>query len=253
MCIASAVRGAARRLFALAGAVALLGCAMATDDPTLSARRRMVEEQIRWRGITQRRLLTVLEEVPRHLFVPETERGMAYADHPLPIGSGQTISQPYVVALMTSLLDLGPGDRVLEIGTGSGYQAAVLARLAGEVYTIEIVPELGERARRTLAELGYANVQVRIGDGYRGWPEAAPFDAILLTAAPTEVPPPLLGQLKMGGKMVLPLGRWWQELVMLTKTPSGVVREEVAPVRFVPMTGEADGEPLPPEPPPSRY
>jgi protein-L-isoaspartate(D-aspartate) O-methyltransferase len=217
----------------------------ANGDPSAVARRRMVEEQIRWRGITDARLLAVLAEVPRHLFVPEAERPAAYGDHPLPIGAGQTISQPYIVALMTSLLDLKPGARVLEIGTGSGYQAAVLSRLAREVYSIEIVPELGERARKTLGELGYGNVQVRIGDGYRGWPEAAPFDAVLLTAAPTDVPQPLLDQLKMGGKMVLPIGRWWQELVVLTKTPKGIAREEVAPVRFVPMTGEAEGGPPP--------
>ncbi|HEX5758512.1 MAG TPA: protein-L-isoaspartate(D-aspartate) O-methyltransferase [Thermoanaerobaculia bacterium] len=256
MCIASAGRRAGILALLLAGAA---GCAMASDDPTATARRRMVKEQIRWRGIEERRLLAALEEVPRHLFVPETERRLAYADHPLPIGAGQTISQPYVVALMTSLLGLDRDARVLEIGTGSGYQAAVLSRLAHEVYSIEIVPELGERARRTLAELGYDNVQVRIGDGYRGWPDAAPFDAILLTAAPPEVPQPLLDQLKVGGKMVLPLGRWWQELIVLTKTPSGIVREQVAPVRFVPMTGEAEGRELPvaplaPEPaePPER-
>ncbi len=252
MCIGPAARRRARRT---AGTLAALlavgaGCAMASD-PTLVARRRMVEEQIRGRGITDARLLAVLAEVPRHLFVPEAERSAAYGDHPLPIGAGQTISQPYIVALMTSLLDLKPGSRVLEIGTGSGYQAAVLSRLVREVYSIEIVPELGERARKTLGELGYGNVQVRIGDGYRGWPEAAPFDAVLLTAAPTDVPQPLLDQLKVGGKMVLPIGRWWQELVVLTKTPKGIVREEVAPVRFVPMTGEAeDGPPArPPETP----
>ena len=243
MCIGPAAR---RRAGALAALLAVgAGCAMASDDSSAMARRRMVEEQIRWRGITDARLLAVLAEVPRHLFVPESERPAAYGDYPLPIGAGQTISQPYIVALMTSLLDLKPGARVLEIGTGSGYQAAVLSRLAREVYSIEIVPELGERARKTLGELGYDNVQVRIGDGYRGWPEAAPFDAVLLTAAPTDVPQPLLDQLKTGGKMVLPIGRWWQELVVLTKTPKGIVREEVAPVRFVPMTGEAEGGPPP--------
>ncbi len=237
-------RGAAAAgvLFALAaGLGAGSGCAMASQDPTTAARRRMVEEQIRWRGITDRPLLAVMEEVPRHLFVPEEERGMAYADHPLPIGAGQTISQPYVVALMTSLLALEPGDKVLEIGTGSGYQAAVLARLVREVYTIEIVPELAERARATLSGLGYANVRVRQGDGFRGWPEAAPFDAIILTAAPADVPQPLLDQLRPGGKMVLPLGKYLQDLVVLTKTAGGIAREVVAPVRFVPMTGEAEG------------
>jgi len=249
--------GPRRRLAARACALAVLlgalgegGCAMASDDPTAGARRRMVEEQIRWRGVADRELLAVMEKVPRHLFVPEAERGMAYADHPLPIGAGQTISQPYVVALMTSLLRLRSGDRVLEVGTGSGYQAAVLSRLAGEVYSIEIVPELAEQARRTLAALGYANVRVATGDGYRGWPEAAPFDAILLTAAPEKVPQPLLDQLKTGGRMVVPLGRFVQDLVVLTKTDGGVAREVVAPVRFVPMTGEAQGErPASTEPP----
>lgn len=240
MCIASAVRGAARRLFALAGAVALLGCAMATDDPTLSARRRMVEEQIRWRGITQRRLLTVLEEVPRHLFVPETERGMAYADHPLPIGSGQTISQPYVVALMTSLLDLGPGDRVLEIGTGSGYQAAILAELAQAVYTMEIIEPLAVQAGERLGRLGYAKVQARLGDGYHGWPEHGPYDAILVTAAASHVPPPLIAQLKAGGRMVIPVGAPFmiQYLLLIEKAGDGSVStRQVLPVSFVPLVG----------------
>jgi protein-L-isoaspartate(D-aspartate) O-methyltransferase len=250
MATAGAEAPARRRLLIAAGAAAAFlaalggaGCALASQDPTAVPRRRMVEEQIRWRGIADRELLSVMEGVPRHLFVPEDERPLAYADHPLPIGAGQTISQPYVVALMTSLLGLDREDKVLEIGTGSGYQAAVLARLARDVYTIEIVPELAENARRTLAALGYANVHVKTGDGYRGWPEAAPFDAIILTAAPAAVPDPLLAQLKTGGKMVLPLGKDFQDLVVLTKTATGVERQVVAPVRFVPMTGEAEKEP----------
>ncbi len=255
MATAGAEAAAARRPVAVLALVAVLaeaGCAMAGQDPTAAARRRMVEEQIRWRGIADREVLTVMERVPRHLFVPESERPLAYADHPLPIGAGQTISQPYVVALMTSLLNLHGTEKVLEIGTGSGYQAAVLARLAREVYTIEIVPELAAEARRTLAALGYANVHVKTADGYRGWPDAAPFDAIILTAAPAAVPEPLLAQLAIGGKMVLPLGKDLQDLVVLTKTPTGVERQVVAPVRFVPMTGEAEKEPPERREPPAR-
>jgi len=207
-------------------------------------RQRMVEQQIRSRGVTSPRVLAAMEQVPRHLFVPDGERGQAYEDHPLPIGGGQTISQPYIVALMTALLGLPPQARVLEVGTGSGYQAAVLSRVAAQVYSVEIVAELGARARETLVRLGYDNVQVRIGDGYRGWPEAAPFDGILLTAAPHAVPPPLIAQLKPGGRMVLPIGGFDQDLVVLTKQADGTVKEEkVLPVRFVPMTGEAEGKP----------
>jgi protein-L-isoaspartate(D-aspartate) O-methyltransferase len=207
-------------------------------------RQQMVAEQIRARGVTSPQVLAAMEQVPRHLFVPESERDQAYEDHPLPIGGGQTISQPYVVALMTALLDLTPRSRVLEIGTGSGYQAAVLSRLAAEVYTIEIVPALGERARDTLARLGYGNVRVRLGDGYRGWPEAAPFDAIVLTAAPHSVPPPLIAQLKPGGRLVVPVGGFDQDLMVLTKAPDGSIKQEkVLPVRFVPMTGEAQSKP----------
>ena len=207
-------------------------------------RQRMVEQQIRSRGVISAPVLAAMEQVPRHLFVPAAERGQAYEDHPLPIGGGQTISQPYIVALMTALLRLPAQSRVLEIGTGSGYQAAVLSRVAAQVYSVEIVAELGTRARETLARLGYENVQVRIGDGYRGWPEAAPFDGILLTAAPHAVPPPLIAQLKPGGRMVLPIGGFDQDLIVLTKQPDGTVKEEkVLPVRFVPMTGEAEGRP----------
>jgi protein-L-isoaspartate(D-aspartate) O-methyltransferase len=215
--------------------------AQAPDDDTAPARHRMVE-QIRARGVTDVGVLAALEAVPRHLFVPAGERGKAYADHPLPIGGGQTISQPYMVALMTSLLDLRPGARVLEIGTGSGYQAAILSRVAGEVYTIEILPPLAERARRILADLGCRNVHLRTGDGFQGWPEAAPFDGIIVTAAPPSVPDPLLQQLKVGGRLVIPVGDRdaIQNLQVLTKrADGGFDRSSVMPVRFVPMTGEA--------------
>jgi len=179
--------------------------------------------------------------VPRHRFVPSAYQARAYTDHPLPIGRNQTISQPYIVARMTELLDLTPSSRVLEIGTGSGYHAAVLAQVAREVYTIEIVEDLGREARERLASLGYRNVHVRIGDGYRGWPEEAPFDAIILTAAPAELPQPLLDQLKVGGKMVLPQGSGEiQDLLVITRTEGSLERQRIAAVRFVPMTGEAE-------------
>jgi protein-L-isoaspartate(D-aspartate) O-methyltransferase len=233
------------------GGIAQAMAATATEDSHAAdpprerrLRQRMVEQQIRSRGVSSPQVLAAMAQVPRHLFVPDGERGHAYEDHPLPIGAGQTISQPYIVALMTALLGLPPQSRVLEIGTGSGYQAAVLSRLAAQVYSVEIVAELGARARGTLSRLGYQNVQVRIADGYRGWPEAAPFDGILLTAAPHAVPPPLIAQLKPGGRMVLPLGGFDQDLIVLTKQPDGTVKEEkVLPVRFVPMTGEAAGRP----------
>jgi protein-L-isoaspartate(D-aspartate) O-methyltransferase len=214
----------------------------AEDDDLADARRRMVEEQIRARGVSDPAVLAALGSVPRHLFIPEDERAGAYADRPLPIGSGQTISQPYIVALMTSLLELKPGARVLEVGTGSGFQAAVLSRIAGEVYTIEILKPLAERARHTLADLGYRNVHVREGDGFQGWPEAAPFDGIIVTAAPPSVPEPLLRQLKVGGKLVIPVGNRdaLQNLLVLTKRADGSFdRASVLPVRFVPMTGQA--------------
>lgn len=203
------------------------------------ARARMVDEQIRRRGIHDPRVLEAMETVPRHLFVPPEHRTEAYEDHACGIGYGQTISQPYVVALMSSMLDLDPGDRVLEIGTGSAYHAAVLSRLASEVYTIEIVEPLAHRAERILQRLGYDNIHVRVGDGYRGWPEAAPFDGILLTAAPFEIPPPLLDQLATGGKLVAPVGGSDQRLRVVTRTAEGLATEIGDPVRFVPMTGEA--------------
>jgi protein-L-isoaspartate(D-aspartate) O-methyltransferase len=185
-------------------------------------------------------VMAAMGRVPRHEFVPDTLRYRAYENRPLPIGMDQTISQPYIVALMTDLLRPRATDRVLEVGTGSGYQAAVLAELVGQVYTIEIVPELGERARETLERLGYRNVTVRIGDGYLGWPEHAPFDGVIVTAAPAEVPPPLIEQLKVGGRIVIPVGEPWtgQELMIYEKQPDGTLdARRVLPVAFVPLTG----------------
>ncbi|MCH9651729.1 MAG: protein-L-isoaspartate(D-aspartate) O-methyltransferase [Deltaproteobacteria bacterium] len=203
-----------------------------------TARSGMVEQQLANRGVDNPRVLAAMAEVPRHRFVPDDLQAEAYRDHPLPIGYDQTISQPYIVALMAELLDPKGNERVLEIGTGSGYHAAVLSRVVEEVYSIEIVEELGVRASRVLAELGYDNIHSRIGDGYRGWQEAAPFDAIILTAAPARVPEPLVAQLRLGGRLVLPLGETSQDLQVLTKTESGLERQVIAPVRFVPMTGE---------------
>jgi len=204
-------------------------------------RRRMVNEQLRGRDIRSARVLDAMLRVPRHLFVPEPQRRDAYSDGPLPIGHGQTISQPYIVALMTELLDPGPDHRVLELGTGSGYQAAVLSPLVKEVYTIEIVQPLGLAARERLVRLGYTNVQVKVGDGYYGWPEKAPFDAIIVTAWATHVPPPLIEQLKPGGRMVIPVGNvfYQQNLVVVHKgkTARDLRTESVMAVAFVPLTG----------------
>ncbi len=185
--------------------------------------------------------------VPRERFVPAAERGLAYRNHPLPIGQGQTISQPYIVAIMTQLLGVGPGDRVFELGTGSGYQAAVLAALGVEVYTVEIVPELAQRARTTLAELGYDRVQVRAGDGWAGWPEAAPFDGIIVTAAAPRLPEPLIDQLRPGGRLVIPVGEpgGFQVLAVYRKEAGELVREAQLPVRFVPVTGPGVEAPEP--------
>lgn len=205
-------------------------------------RHAMVRTQIEARGVRDVAVLDAMRAVPRHRFVPERMIPMAYRDHPLPIGEGQTISQPYIVALMTELLEVRPGDKVLEVGTGSGYQAAVLAAMGVEVYTIEIIEPLGRRAERLLGELGTKGVQVRIGDGYRGWPEAAPFQGIIVTAAPDHIPQPLIDQLAPGGRMVIPVGTDQQILTVLNRTEEGVVRESNIPVRFVPMTGEARGD-----------
>ncbi len=197
----------------------------------------MLDTQLRSRGIRDTRVLEAMARVPRHRFVPEAQQAEAYSDQPLPIGHGQTISQPYVVAFMTEALQVAPDDCVLEIGTGSGYQTAILGELAREVYTIERVPELAERASTTLAALGYDNVHVRAGDGYAGWPERAPFAKIIVTAAPEEVPPRLVEQLAVGGTMVIPVGPQFgeQEIRILTKTGRGVETTRSLPVRFVPM------------------
>ncbi len=212
--------------------------AAAPADAISAARLRMVEEQISARGVEDPAVLAAMLTVPRHHFVPGAPAAAAYDDYPLPIGSGQTISQPYIVAYMTEAARVSPGDRVLEIGTGSGYAAAVLAEIAGEVYTIEIVPELAARAEATLDSLGYRNVHVRAGNGWLGWPEHAPYDAILVTAAPDRIPPALVEQLATGGRMVIPVGNLWQEMTIVERTADGVVERTTIPVRFVPMTGE---------------
>jgi protein-L-isoaspartate(D-aspartate) O-methyltransferase len=214
------------------------------SDADGARRARMVESQIVARGIRDPRVLDAMRAVPRHLFVDSSQQSEAYEDHPLPIAGHQTISQPYIVALMTELLDLQPGEVVLEIGTGSGYQSAVLAKLAKQVYSIEIVPELAREAADRLKRLGYANVVVREGDGYRGWPEHAPFDAIIVTAAPERIPEPLIDQLAPNGRMVIPVGGFFQELKVFRKDAAGKVGEkDVLPVRFVPMTGEIEKTP----------
>ena len=202
------------------------------------ARARMVETQIRARGVKDQKVLAAMLKVERHKFVPESMRPFAYTDRPLPIGEGQTISQPYIVALMTESLRLKRDEKVLEIGTGSGYQAAVLAELAREVYTIEIVEKLASTAKKRLESLGYNNITVKAGDGYIGWEEHAPFDAIIVTCAPPYVPKPLLEQLKEGGRMVIPVGEFYQELELLEKKEGKIKTTTIAPVRFVPMTGK---------------
>jgi len=214
----------------------------AQSEKDLAARRQaMVDRQIVARGVTDPRVLRAMRDVPRHLFVPAAYAAQAYEDHPLPIDEGQTISQPYIVALMTECLDLEEGDKVLEIGTGSGYQAAVLARIARRVLTIEIHEPLARKAAETLAGLGATNVEVRAGDGFFGWPEEAPFDAVIVTCAVPRVPEPLLEQLAEGGRLVVPLGdpRSYQVLTVLTKEKGRPRLRKVLDVRFVPMTGEA--------------
>jgi protein-L-isoaspartate(D-aspartate) O-methyltransferase len=205
-------------------------------------RELMVQEQIAARGVGDKSTLAAMRHVPRHLFVPAHYAGRAYADYPLPIGQGQTISQPYIVALMTELLEVEPGDSILEIGTGSGYQAAVLTELTPYVYTIEIIDALGGQAAERLESLGYETVSVKIGDGYFGWAEHAPFDGIIVTCAAGHIPPPLLKQLKPGGRMVIPVGRVYemQYLVRVMRDEEGKIRSQrLLPVRFVPMTGRA--------------
>jgi protein-L-isoaspartate(D-aspartate) O-methyltransferase len=256
--LAPSLRTAASRaaLLLFSAGLAAAGCrkseeapkVSARNDTTVAARTRMVETQIAARGVRDPRVLAAMRHVPRHLFVAPAERARAYEDQPVPIGDNQTISQPYIVALMTELLELPPKSRVLEIGTGSGYQSAVLGELASEVYSIEILPELARSAGEKLKELGYANVIVREGDGYHGWVEHAPFDGIIVTAAPERIPQPLLEQLSPGGRMVIPVGGFFQELKVFTKDRDGRVTEkDIIPVRFVPMTGEIEKEKTPGE------
>ena len=226
------------------------GCSAGEDKPAVEEDEdeimqkrleRMVESQIESRGVTDPAVLAAMRKTPRWKFVPEDHKNRAFEDNPLPIGYGQTISQPYIVAYMTEALLLKSDDRVLEIGTGSGYQAAVLAEIAAEVYTIEIIPELGERAEGTLNELGYDNIHVTVGDGYKGWPEHAPFDAVILTCAPDHIPEPLLDQLADGGRLVIPVGGTYpQELKRITRVGDDYETEFLTSVLFVPMTGEAE-------------
>jgi protein-L-isoaspartate(D-aspartate) O-methyltransferase len=198
-------------------------------------RQDMIRNQIEARGIKDRRVLEAMLKVERHRFVAGNLQHLAYEDRPLPIGSGQSISQPYIVALMTELLELEGNEKVLEIGTGSGYQAAILAELAKDVYTIEILPELANRAEQLLKDLGYQNIHVKCADGYLGWPEFAPFDAIIVTCAPDEVPQALIGQLADGGRMVIPIGSLFQELKLLVKKEGKIIQKNIIPVIFVPM------------------
>ena len=219
------------------------GPIFAEDDMVAAERRQMVEWQIERRWVTDGKVLEAMDRVRRHLFVPDELRGRAYEDTPLPIGYGQTISQPYIVAYMTEAARLRSDDRVLEIGTGCGYQAAVLAEIVKEVYTIEIVKPLADSARSRLEQLEYKNVKVKCGDGYEGWPEQAPFDAMIITAAPDEIPEKLVSQLKIGGRMVVPVGTFFQELYLVVRTDSGFDKKILLPVRFVPMVhSEAKNE-----------
>ena len=221
----------------------ILGCGRSQPqiDRFKELRENMVTTQIISRGISNKSVIEAMRKVERHLFVPEIHIQHAYGDHPLPIGYGQTISQPYIVAFMTEILKLDKSSKVLEVGTGSGYQAAILAEICDSVYTIEIVEELGTRSAQLFKKLGYSNINVKIGDGYEGWSEYSPFDAIIVTCAPTHVPDPLKEQLKEGGRMIIPLGeRYVQELVLLTKKKGALKQISVLPVRFVPMVDEDD-------------
>ncbi len=226
---------------ALLVAIVSAACASAPGNGErgdAAARQAMVREQIAARGIRDARVLDAMTKVERHRFVRPSDRPYAYGDFPLHLEAGQTISQPYIVALMTELLGLKGKEKVLEIGTGSGYQAAILAELADSVFTIEIVESLAQSAQRLLGELGYANVIVRCGDGFQGWAEHAPFDGIIVTCAPPEIPPPLLEQLAEGGRLVLPVGDAWQELIVVERQQGRFDQRNVLPVRFVPMTGD---------------
>ena len=229
--------GSSFALLALGGAILPLPA----TEPR-EARQHMVTTQIQNRGVTDEKVLAAMRTVPRHEFVPESMREQAYEDMPLPIGHEQTISQPFIVGLMSELLALDPAARVLEIGTGSGYQAAILSHLAAEVYTIEIVEPLAQQAKKTLARLGFSNVEVRAGNGWLGWPEAAPFDAIIVTCAPDEIPSALQDQLREGGRLVIPVGPdgGVQELYLMEKKDGVMTKKSVIPVRFVPMTGQPD-------------
>ena len=214
------------------------GSALDPKGDFKTMREKMVETQIKSRGVKDPRVLSAMLKVERHLFVPKDLQTSAYADQPLPIGEGQTISQPYIVALMTELLELKGGEKVLEVGTGSGYQAAILAELTKEVYTIEIIEALASSAKNLLLQLGYQNIHVKAGDGYLGWPEVAPFDAIIVTCAPDHIPKPLLEQLKEGGRMVVPVGAYSQELKKIVKRSGRIETSDIIPVIFVPMTGD---------------
>jgi protein-L-isoaspartate(D-aspartate) O-methyltransferase len=205
------------------------------QDPWKDKAEQMVNTQIAARGVSDPAVLRAMKNTPRHLFVPDESSHLAYNDHPLPIGFNQTISQPYIVGLMTELLELSGQEIVLEIGTGSGYQASILSQLVSKCYSIEVVEELADKSKKTLSDLGYDNVTVKWGDGYQGWPEHAPFDAIIVTAAPEEIPEKLIEQLKTGGKMVIPVGKFYQELLLITKKEKGFKQKQIIPVRFVPM------------------
>jgi len=232
-----------KTLLFLLSLLLILAMAKNPQDPDYyQLRQKMVNEQIIARGVRAESVIKAMQKVERHLFVPEQYRNFAYSDRPLPIGEGQTISQPYIVALMTELLDLKKSDKVLEIGTGSGYQAAILAEICDSVYTIEIIPSLGKQAQALLRELGYHNIHCKIGDGYLGWPEHAPYDGIIVTCAPSKIPQPLKEQLAEGGRMVIPVGATYtQELVLVTKTKGKLIQKSVIPVRFVPMLRSPNG------------
>ncbi|MDX9788467.1 MAG: protein-L-isoaspartate(D-aspartate) O-methyltransferase [Desulfobacterales bacterium] len=223
---------------------ALFFCAESHSAENFAIKKEeMIQQQLIARGIKDTRVIMAMRKVDRHLFVPLVHRHLSYADHPLPIGEGQTISQPYIVALMTELLELKGNEKVLEIGTGSGYQAAILSETARKVYTIELSEPLANRSRKLLTQLGYTNVQVKHGDGFIGWPEYAPYDAVIVTCAPEKVPPALVEQLAEGGKLVIPVGTHWQELKLLSKTKGKVEARNVVSVRFVPMLRETNSKP----------
>ena len=231
------------QIFLVAALIAAAGCHKAATSTSefVAERQRMIEEQLKPRGVKDERVLSAMAKVPREEFVSQNQRGQSYSDNALPIGHDQTISQPFIVAYMTEQLHLQPSDRVLEIGTGSGYQAAVLSELAKDVYTIEIIEPLAKEASARLARLGYNNAHVKAGDGYQGWPEVAPFDAIIVTCAPDKVPQPLTQQLKEGGRMIVPVGSTMmdQQLYLLEKKNGELAQTAILPVRFVPMVGEA--------------